>query len=413
MLGLLHSSQVALAVTFYIPEIRPIYIDKTTLQGKTQTETVETGNQESEGEKTEQESQESVTPAVGSKGIDPNFSEVIISGRGEKGDVVRINKDKIPIVTKDKKIRIINRSDVVLNGHSIKMDKSGYFEFHLKLPHEKIQLPVTVKGEAGSEKFQLILTVRPGDVTVKDEDKLEQSPELRNTYSIWLGVGYNYLNYSQDSVAQNIDVGYESFKGPTFLFQAAMWISDSWHLSTGYKTSPGSVTSSPTSTIVGGDYNWTIASVHGTYFDDQWRPNIFGKYKSRIGMIFGVQHHSVPFLARQVGGTGTIKSNTVTMVVGGGKLLIDKGKDWAYEVFMRAQFPVATGDVFNINYRLAFDGSMGAYYNFRSGLRAGVFWYGQYHQYAFTSYDVTVPGYISGNEALLFSTLEGRIGYSF
>lgn len=412
------SMSFAHAVVFYIPEIRPIEFKK---GGQppvaVQTEGEKSAEEGAESEDTPDTTADSTKPVDATYRVpeyDPNFSEVIISGRTKPSDRVWVNKESIPYVTKDKKVLVLKRAEAAIGSLDLKANKDGYFEFRLKLPHEKVQIPVRVKAKGKkSEGFQLQLTVRQGDVTVEDEDLLEQSPELRKKFRVWLGVGYNYLSYSQDSVSHNIDVGYESFKGPTILAQFGYFLSDIWHLEASYKTSPGSVVSSATSQIIGGEYNWTIASLHGTYYAPHWRPRVFGKYKSRVGMIFGVQHHTVPFLARQVGGTGTIKENAVTMVAGGGKLLIDKGKDWAFEVFMRAQFPVATGDVFDINYRMAFDGSLGTFYNFRNGLRAGVFWYGQYHQYSFTHYDVTVPGYISGNEALLFSTLEGRIGYSF
>ncbi len=86
-------------------------------------------------------------------------------------------------------------------------------------------------------------------------------------------------------------------------------------------------------------------------------------------------------------------------------------RKWTYYWLMRYQFPFSTkasaGDSFSITPTFAFDGSIGTSYNFTKQLKAGLFWYGQWHQYSFIYADSEVSN--AGFQSLFYSTMDVRL----
>jgi len=81
---------------------------------------------------------------------------------------------------------------------------------------------------------------------------------------------------------------------------------------------------------------------------------------------------------------------------------------------MRYQYPISSGtnsnDSFTVSPIFAFDGSLGTVYSFGENFRLGLFWYGQYHYYKF-SYSGSTS--FSGEQTLLYSNAELRLGFEF
>ena len=395
LIGNLVVLESVVAVTFYLPEVRPLPAKDGEAKKTAPMEELKKGEKQL---------------PISDKDIPKVL--VLISGKAKPKAKISVYKKVFPSVKADGGVMLLKRKDILGRTKSVTANDEGYFELQMTLPTVEVQLPIKVRQKGKkSEKFQINLVVGEKWAKVADEEKLEQNPEHRYKTGLWLGVGANYLSYDQNTSDGAIDVTFESFKAPTIFAKTQYRIDDEWEVSGSYKSSPGEVTSSAQNTISSGAYNWTILSVHGTYFKESWRPKLFGIYKSRLGMIFGLQHHSVPFLAQDSASSALVKENSLTMLALGSKALYDKGRGMAYEIFMRIQIPVASGSVFEVEQKLGFDGSVGLFYNY-GAWKVGGFWYGQYHQYGFkhTNYAANA---ISGNETLLFSTLEARVGYTF
>lgn len=345
---------------------------------------------------------------------DSNLQWVIISGKTTSGARIYINKKKIPYINEENKLKFIRRQKAMIKKGRVIANKDGYFQLHLMLPRGGVQLPLTVRKKKKRKKFQLNLIVKKQEVDIKDSDLLSESPELRDKYSIWLGLGANYLQFKENSLDQSIDLSFDSFKAPAFLLQGRIWLSDIWELEGAYKVSPGAVSSSSGITITSNAYNWTILGGHATYFRENWRPNFWGKMRSRFGVVFGLQQHTVPFISQIASASGKLTTNSVTMLAAGGRALLQYGRQWSYEVFMRVQYPLSTGSVFTIASPFAFDGSVGFSYKLKSlPIETGLFWYGQYQKYSYTHLNAFKAGEVSGDESLFFSVIELRAGYSF
>ena len=353
-----------------------------------------------------------------------NRTRVILSGKTQPGVEMTIGSDKIPVLNKRNKIQFIPVKSITTKKSTAVADSKGYFELHLDLPNQSVQLPFRAIPASGntsqSRVYQLNLLVQKQEVTATNLKNLRKSPAFQNKFGIWFGSGFNYLQYKQTSPRIGSNLDYQSFKGPSYFAKVWLWINDEWDLSATAKISPGDVDSSDEVQVADGAYNWVIYAGEATYYPADWTPTYFKKYKGQVGVRFGIQHHIVPFIAR-TGESETevdIETNNITMATVGLKTYLFKSARWTYEAFMRFQYPVIEGDEFDVFPKFAFDGSVGAIYNSKKNWQVGVFWYGQWHEYAFTHDDQyfknqSQDAEISGDQTLFFSNIELRLGYNF
>ena len=360
-------------------------------------------------------------------GSKKNRKLVKLSGKVNKVARVYVGKKSIPTIVK-KRVRKFptkrafkGANNPTKKGYGTTTDEYGFFELELELPSYPVQLPLKIYGQDKTRSNVVLkLYVDKDEQDVIDRDKV--TPRLRRdkTLGLWLGVGANYLQYSQDTDISELE--YSSFAAPSFFVKGEYTFNRQWALSIEASHTPGTAENDDNNAFVSldEDYSWTIIDVNAHYFPRSWEQKkfLFGKYAD-YGLRFGFQHQLVPFIetAGTVGSLNaiTIEQKGITYLTGGGFFKAYDNSNWVYELFMRLQIPVAGPSEFTVKPSFGFDGSVGAYYLYNANLRFGMFWYGQYQSLDFEGLEEEYfpPDEISGNQGLLFSNIEFRVGYEF
>ncbi len=350
-------------------------------------------------------------------------TRVMLSGKKKPNYSFWIGDKKIPFLTKDKKVKYLNLKAMLIGPANRKADKNGLFNFAFDFPHKNIQLTLKIAKTptSPSQSFQLNLNISSEEIKVTNQRHLKVSPLYAKKYALWFGSGFNYLRYQQESSAIGSQLEFQTFKGPSFFGRGWWKINDQFDATFEAKMSPGSTTSSEAIQIAGGNYNWLIFALEGTYYRPQWTHILWKEYDSRWGVRFGLQHHLVPFISR-TGASETeaeVVTNSITMFTLGFQNNIDISTRWAFEWFMRYQYPLTAGNVFQLKPKFGFDGSLGIIRALKHSWKLGLFWYGQWHDYNFTHQDRYLINQgnpspeIAGHQSLFFSNIELRAGYEF
>lgn len=354
----------------------------------------------------------------------PRRTRVIIPGKTTPGARVFVNSKAIIVITKDKKVGYLPTKKAMATQPVAIADEDGLFELQLDLPNYTVQLPLGVVPP-GSQKvarrYQLNLSVEKEKVRYTNLKIVSKSPAYTKRYGLWTGAGFNYLRYAQVSPDINADILFESFKGPSFFAKAWAWVNETWDISVTGQMSPGNTSSSESIRVNQGAYEWLIFAPEATYYPTSMRYDWFETYKAQLAWRFGLQHHIVPFIARDAedNTVANVLTNDVTMATVGFKFLVRQHSRFTYELFMRYQYPMTSGETFEVKPKFAFDGSVGAIYEYTKAWRVGLFWYGQWHEYDYTHVDPYRKNFgldqptVSGSTTLFFSNVEIRGGFEF
>jgi hypothetical protein len=240
-------------------------------------------------------------------------------------------------------------------------------------------------------------------------EKIKEERWEKNGWWAWFGSGYNYITYGQStprgtvdskgpkSGSQYVEAGYTNHSGYGGVFS--------------YKNTPGKLTVQ-NAAVDRNDFNWTTVSIEAL----MKRLTSFKLLDAPVayGLRMGVQQHRVPYLNLDADTSLQMRTNEIT--TGSLGLMAEWMRHrWTYHWLMRYQVPFASkaegASQFSITPTFAFDGSVGLSYNFTQQLKAGVFWYGQWHQYNFsyTADDVTNAGF----QSLFYSNADLRVGFDF
>jgi hypothetical protein len=351
-------------------------------------------------------------------------TRVIIPGKTVPGARLFVNNKAIIVVSKAKKVGYLPTKKSIAKRRVVKADKDGLFALELDLPNYDVQLPIGVVPPGSrkvTRRYQLNLSVDRERVRYTNLKVVSKSPAYTKKVGLWFGTGFNYLHYNQTSSTIGSDLKFPSFQGPSYFAKGWLWLSETWDISGTAKMSPGRTRSSDTITVTQGEFQWYTFASEATYYPESLRYEVFKTYKAQLAFRFGIQHHLVPFLSRTADSQTTVEivQQEITMATGGFKFLIREQSRVTYEIFMRYQYPIATGDVFELTPKFALDGSLGIVYDYSKNWRAGLFWYGQWHEYDFVHEDAyrkengITPFDIEGSQSLFFSNIELRGGYEF
>lgn len=356
--------------------------------------------------------------------IGTNKTRVFLTGKTLPGASVTVHNDELVVIGSRTSSARIPYSSVIVNKETI-ADPRGFFDLPLDLTLNAFQIPVEVKYPTGESRVYILpIVVKQRDVTIADQTDLANSPFGRRNWSFWAGAGFNLLMYEQSNSTIGSDLRIDSLAGPSLHFKSTKTINRQMALSLTYNRSPGKTASSESVQVAQDSFDWIFYTAEANYFPPTWKSRRFGKYFTEIGAQLGLQQHKVPFMARtdpNDPATTSVTENTLTMLAGGLTCLMHYNRYFMFEGFVRYQYPLATGSLFEIEPQLAFDGSVGVVYKWKKDFRIGGFWYGQYHKYNFSNHndiyfdanplDGTNP--TQGAQSLFFTNLELRLGWEF
>ena len=350
------------------------------------------------------------------------ISQVTLGGRTTPGSSLSISQKEIPVIRPEGKFLRLLRERAFSSGQVLTDDR-GIFEMQLSLPQGTAQIPIQVTSPGGEiRNYQISVAVEKLEVNIKGGAKAEKSPYAPKRWEIWGGLGINYLQYSQSSADLSSDLTLKSFDFPTLYGKVSHRINDKFSFTATANQAPGKSEGSTNVNVGQGSYNWSYLTGEFTYFHPRLKSRS-KNYHSEVGFNFGAQYHIVPFIARSSTtdpAEVSIETNGIWLNAIGVTWLVHLNRYYSVETFMRYQVPFATGSLFHVVYKFAFDGSLGLIYKWTPEWNFGLFWYGQYHSYEFSShrdkYFAANGGGgpdISGEQSLLYSNLEFRVGWTF
>ncbi|MBK8203678.1 MAG: hypothetical protein IPK68_15580 [Bdellovibrionales bacterium] len=357
-----------------------------------------------------------------SRTIKENRIRVMVSGKTIPGATVIVPKKKISYLTANQKLKYLNLDEVLVDSNEAIANDEGFFFLNFDLPPENFQITLKIskpKSEV-SQFFQLNFAVTEQEARISDLDGLKEGPLNAKRYAVWLGSGFNFLRYEQESSEIQSHIEFQTFKGPSFFGKGWWKINERIDASIEAKRSPGSIESASEIRNFSENHDWTIFAFESTYYPQNWRTTLYGK-PSRWGVRAGLQHHIVPFISR-TGVSETsfeVVTNSLSMLTIGFQNNVDISSRWLFEWLMRYQWPLIAGSVFQILPNFGFDGSVGFVRALQRNWKLGFYWYGQWHDYSFVHNDQYLINQgdpspaIKGHQMLFFSNTEVRVGFEF
>ena len=229
-------------------------------------------------------------------------------------------------------------------------------------------------------------------------------PQKNPEFWLWIGAGMNFQYYNQSIPGISGEATFQNIQGPTSLIRLGAQ-GETLGLDLSYKETPGKMSSSSTIAVTNGNYSWRTLSAEGLYRKDD-----------DLNFRAGFQHHSMPFMSLDATtAIVDVKANTLTMATLGFDRSFKFSDKLRGEWQMRYQHPLLSGSTdaipFSVTPKFAFDGSIGSVYSLNKTARAGLYWYGQWHEYGF-SYDRGTNAF-SGSQTLFYSNVEVRLGLEF
>lgn len=226
----------------------------------------------------------------------------------------------------------------------------------------------------------------------------------------WGGSGVNYVNVRQ-TIANTADVEYKNTKGPSAYLEAGWLGRGKFGGVVSFKRTPGDIRVDNYPVNKRG-FTWTTTSAEGLWLTP-WHTKLW-----RMPVVWtvraGVQNHSFPFLYIESGNEVIQATNNMLTATVGFIAETLKNK-FKYYWSMRYQQPLSSGseggNSFTVTPILAFDGSVGASYNFTDRWKLGTFWYGQLHSYNFNYASSSQQN--AGVQNLFYSNFELRVGIDF
>ncbi len=244
-------------------------------------------------------------------------------------------------------------------------------------------------------------------------DAKHEEPFEKSGWWAWLGMGENYVDYRQSTNGRG-SLSDQHTKGMSKYLETGFISQNNWGGVFSYKNTPGEFNPKlpEGSTLDSTTYTWTSIGVEGILR----KTSPFSLFGTPVtyGMRVGMQQHNIPFVFLDSDGNLQMKNNQMT-TASAGVLAEWTRKRMTYYWLMRYQYPLSSkadgSSQYSITPVFAFDGSIGASYNFTRQLKGGLFWYGQWHQFGFTYADGLVTN--QGFQSLFYSNIDLRLGWDF
>ena len=252
---------------------------------------------------------------------------------------------------------------------------------------------------------------QPAAVENTSTEKLEKPyyDQFPSKFWTWFGTGMNFVNYGQENPGHS-SASFSTIAGPSFYAEIGKVFDSNWGVMGSYKQTPGTV---ELAQINSADYTWNTLAFDYIRRTSEEHELLGGQFT--YAALVGTQYHMIPYLDYQQGQRKYSLAKVNMMTASVGFLTQLQRAKWKYEWYMHYQLPFmssgSTGE-FKVTPIFAFDGSIGASYQFRPQWRVGGFWYGQYHQYNFES-ATAGGGTNAGSQTLIYSNMDLRLGYEF
>lgn len=352
---------------------------------------------------------------------------IFFTGKTKSGARVQLRSQKVVKIEEDGSHRSQDLSPASLKKFPVTVDRHGLFHFEIDLPDGNFQLGTVIYDPSLGDhravrSYQLSFEVSDQGVELAGAKQRQEAPDLilRPKRRAALGAGANLVIYRKKSSDIPMDANFTLIEyGSLFAEYFHSFLPGSWAMNFSLKLTPGAARSTDEVTVSQGDYLWWIFAGEALYYPEQW---IISTEKARVfnvGLRMGAQYHVQPFLRsfEDFSPIQEIATNQITMISGGLHTDIRWTPKWDFEAYARYQYPVfnSTAADMTLQSEFAFDGSLGAIYRWNpdSPWSAGVYWYGQWHQYKLTEFDKFSAQSVTGKQTLFFSNLEARLNYSF
>lgn len=311
-------------------------------------------------------------------------------------------------------------------------DDNGYFKLTFDLPLGVVQVPVAIAANNGEKQnFLISFSVKSTAVkislpTLNDDQQITQWRKELTVFAeaqsgvkkksmnaelvgLWihLGVGTNYQSHSQ-SLPNTANMKFESLKfgGMGFL---AGYAKETWVINLGHRQTPGEAggVSSPY-TLETPKFVWSNSLLEGGWVSRQtsWRE------QARITYLFGFQQHFVPQFEPTNDNRIILRSFEISAASLGFEIATRFTEMTQGSLSLRYQHPISStsldGREFKVDPDLSFDGSLGLLYQLGPQSHFGLYWFGHWLKYKFSSLSNDGITYREGDQSLFYSNLDLR-----
>jgi len=227
-------------------------------------------------------------------------------------------------------------------------------------------------------------------------------------FDISVGVGVDYSILRQNGNSNSTSGSFDSLAFPSTALAFKYRLNNALKLNLEYQIAPGEIKTIDLSPIDQNSYNR-----NSTIFEFEY---IFSQNQnSRYSILTGFQSHEFPFLSENSNNQLNLLKNTfLNFSIGLGYSFLSLS-NYEFDLFLRYQNMLTSqslnGYDFKTHSGINFDGSLGVTKIYNSGLKLGLFWFGQQHTF---SYDfLRDTNLCQGSQYFFDSNLQLRIGWNF
>jgi len=312
-------------------------------------------------------------------------------------------------------------------------DDSGHFQLNFEVPAGLVQVPVALTPDQG-ERSTILLTLQISSSKIKmnlpvqkDDGKIgswrqqlkdfidlkfglgkSMAAKLRGVW-IHLGLGINYQTHSQ-SLDSGTSLKFQSLKLPSLGLLASYARNENWLFNFGYRYTPGKAGGvSPPYTLQSSDFVWSsyLMEMGAISRQKSWRE------KARLVYLFGFQQHYIPHFTPTFGYNVLLRTVQITSASVGPEVTAELTKNVIGNAFLKYQIPLSSnslwdGGSFKVNTDFAFDGSIGLAYALSRRSLVGLYWFGQWYKYRFSSVEGAGQTSRQGDQVRFYSNLDVR-----
>jgi hypothetical protein len=359
----------------------------------------------------------------------PGYIRILLTGKAKPSSSVSFQlAEVIRVDSESELLKIGSAANIEFQSRQAVADDSGYFSLSIEaLPGHYI-LPARIETPLEGDAHSYLINLNVPKLNSIDTDQArkyerERQSFLNITREISFGAGASLLKDDQINPDIGTNLRVQTMGAPSLFYMLTFRLNSLSSIKLMHSRILGQLRYSEPivfdSTIV----DWETYTLELWYVKDKWS----GRFLSRnwnIGLIWGVQHHSIPFMARKGGSNPNefkIEDNTYTTLLAGLFHLWELEEKWSLESSIKYQYPLFAGSLFAIKKSTILNGSAGLTYKSSKKWKFGGYWRTQMHK---MTYHGHVDQYFednpssgkpstSGSKDLLSFVIELRAMFAF